>query len=63
MQFNENRTFEGVRYPRFESQPQGPKETSYVLCTCGRYWKDHRFRDGACPLPDPQPLDSKETLT
>jgi hypothetical protein len=49
-EFIEGTTFEGVRFPRFDGQPNGPKLQSMVLCKCGEFWKYHRLRDGACPV-------------
>lgn len=47
--FSETDTFEGVCYPRFDSQPNGPRAQSMSRCKCGQLWNTHRFRDGACP--------------
>lgn len=48
--FVEGSAFEGVSYPRYENQPDGPQMQSMVKCNCGVYWKNHRMRDGACPI-------------
>ena len=48
--FIEGSSFEGVWFPRYDSDPNGPKIQSMVLCKCGEFWKNHRFRDGACPV-------------
>ncbi len=48
--FHETRRFTGVETPRWDGVPAGPKVVSMVACTCGSFWKFHRFVDGACPL-------------
>lgn len=54
--FIEGSTFEGVWFPKFDSNPNGPKIQSMVLCKCGEWWKNHRFVDGACPVKEKEEL-------
>lgn len=53
--FIEGSSFEGVWFPRHDSIPNGPKIQSMVRCKCGEFWKNHRFRDGACPAKPEKP--------
>jgi hypothetical protein len=49
-EFIEGTTFKGIWYPRFDSQPNGPKTQSFSRCECGELWNKHRCHDGACPV-------------
>lgn len=42
-------TFQGVQFPRFDDQPNGPQQTSFVQCVCGSLWKDHLNCGVTCP--------------
>ncbi len=50
--FVEGSSFDGVWFPKYDNQPNGPKMQSMVKCKCGAYWKHHRMRDGACPIKE-----------
>jgi hypothetical protein len=49
-EFHPTQRFDGEWFPRHDSQPNGPKDQSFVKCVCGAYWKNHRFVDSACPV-------------
>lgn len=53
--FKPDSKFDGVMFPRHDSQPNGPQIPSMVLCKCGAMWKYHRFVDGACPTKKEKP--------